>query len=86
MTTLRRAINTMEKKEKELTTYLQLNNLERFKDNGLCKAYVKPKDVRSKCFWLYNDYCYRYFKSAIIIEQIIHKLKVIAYVSLEFVM
>ena len=44
---IQRAKKAMEKKEKELLSLLKKNDLENFKDNLLCKAYITPKNVRT---------------------------------------
>jgi hypothetical protein len=45
--TIQRASKSINKREKELYAVLRTAGYERFKDNPLCKAFIKPKDVRT---------------------------------------
>jgi hypothetical protein len=47
--TIQRACKSINKREKELYAVLRTAGYERFKDNPLCKAFIKPKDVRTIC-------------------------------------
>jgi predicted HTH domain antitoxin len=49
---LKKANTSMNKREREIHHALKVDGLEAFRDNPLCKAYIKPKEYPQKrTFW-----------------------------------